>query len=307
MSTVPNPAPGRRPVPGSPMGALTNVLLLAGIVSAVFIVVALVGVGGWSYYRTPLPVRGYAPGHRFLRPAGRGGQIFGLAGTGLLLATLLYTVRKKLRRQTWLGPQKLWLEAHIFCGLVGPVLITLHSSFKFNGVISVAYWSMVLVVLSGFVGRYLYVRVPRSIRGSELTYEELSQRAAELGEELADSALPPSLAARIAAIERQASPGGGAPSSFRVLWLGDASLKRELRHLRREISRSGVSHARLEELLHLIRERTTLMRRIAYLDRTKKLFSLWHVFHQPLVYLMLVIAAVHVAVALYMGYALIRW
>ena len=64
---------------------------------------------------------------------------------------------------------KTWLEVHIFCGIVGPVLVTFHTSFKFNGIVSVAYWSMVAVVLSGFVGRYLYVRIPRSLRGIELT------------------------------------------------------------------------------------------------------------------------------------------
>ena len=64
------------------------------------------------------------------------------------------------------GRMKTWLEVHVFCGIVGPVLVTFHTSFKFNGIVSVAYWSMVAVVLSGFVGRYLYVRIPRSIRGT---------------------------------------------------------------------------------------------------------------------------------------------
>ena len=39
---------------------------------------------------------------------------------------------------------------HLFCGVVGPVLVTFHTSFKFNGLVSVAYWSMVIVMLSGF-------------------------------------------------------------------------------------------------------------------------------------------------------------
>ena len=60
------------------------------------------------------------------------------------------------------GSMPLWLEVHIFCGIVGPVLVTFHTSFKFNGIISVAYWSMMAVMLSGFVGRYLYVRIPKN-------------------------------------------------------------------------------------------------------------------------------------------------
>lgn len=302
MSSVERKAPAPRP-----MGSLTNGLLLAGIVSAIFVLVALVGSGGWSYYRTPLAARGYAPGHRSLRPAGTGGQFFGIGGTLLILATLLYTLRKKLRRHAWLGPQKTWLEAHIFCGLAGPVLVTLHTSFKFNGVISVAYWSMVLVVLSGFAGRYLYVRVPRSIRGNELTFSELTDRAAELAGELAAAGLPQTILGRVADVERRALTAGGPRATLSGLLLGDFRLRRELRSLRAEIRGSGLDPRRLEELVSLIGERTTLLRRIAYLGRTKRLFAMWHVFHQPLVYLMLGIAVLHVAVALYMGYALVRW
>lgn len=302
-----SPVPSRPPAARPAAHALTNGLLLAGIVSAVFILITLAGFGGWSYYRTPLRVRGYAAPHRFLRPAGQGGQVFGIAGTLLMLATLLYTFRKKLRKHTWLGPQKTWLEAHIFCGLVGPVLITLHTSFKFNGVISVAYWSMVLVVLSGFVGRYLYVRMPRSIRGTELSLEELTQRATELGAEMDETGVPPAMAAKIADFERHALADGELHPSFRGLFLGDWRMRRELRGLNLEIRRSGIAPEKLEELLRLIGERTTLLRRIAHLSQTKKLFALWHVFHQPLVYLMLAIAALHIAVALYMGYSLIRF
>lgn len=287
------------------MPALTHVLLLAGIVSGVFIVATLAGFGGWSYYRTPLRARGFDPAHRLLRPAGAGGQLFAVAGSILLLATLLYVVRKKSRRLAKLGSQKSWLEAHIFCGIVGPVLITLHTSFKFNGVISVAYWCMALVVLSGFIGRYLYVRVPKTLRGTEITYGELAARTAELTAELAGEGLPFEIAARIDAFERQAA--SGSEGSAAAFLFGDLRLRRALSDLRREIRRAGLGERKLAEVLGLIHERAVLRRRIAYLARTKKLFSLWHVFHRPLVYVMLAIAALHVAVAVYLGYGMVRW
>ena len=50
-------------------------------------------------------------------------------------------------------------------------------------------------------------------------------------------------------------------------------------------------------------ERVLLLRRLAHLNRTKRLFSMWHVFHQPLVYVMFAIATLHVGVAIYLGYA----
>jgi len=287
------------------MPGLTHVLLIAGIVSGIFIVLTLSGLGGWSYYRTPLRARGFDPAHHLLRPAGEGGQFFGIGGTILMLGTFLYVLRKKSRRLAKMGSQKNWLEAHIFCGIVGPVLITLHTSFKFNGVISVAFWCMVLVVLSGFVGRYLYVRVPKTLRGTELTYEELASRTAELTAELAAEGLPSSIAGRIEEFEKHGSPGG--EKSVGALFLGEIRLGRALGSLKREIRRMGIGGQRLEETFRLIQERAVLRRRIVYLGRTKKLFSLWHVFHQPLVYVMLAIAVLHVAVAIYLGYGMVRW
>ena len=46
-----------------------------------------------------------------------------------------------------------------------------------------------------------------------------------------------------------------------------------------------------------------MRRRLAHLHRTRRLFAVWHVFHQPLVYAMFVIVAIHVTIALYFGYA----
>jgi hypothetical protein len=286
------------------MPGLTNVLLIAGIVSGILIVATLLS-GGWSYYRAPLRVRGFDPGHALLRPAGRAGQIFGIAGTVVMLGTLVYVLRKKSRRLARIGTSKNWLEAHIFCGIVGPVLVTLHTSFKFNGVISVAFWCMVLVVASGFVGRYLYVRVPKTLRGTEVSYGELTARAGELAAELAGSGLPPAVSASIEAFEKHVAPGNERGPV--ALLAGEYRLKRALSGLRAEIRRSGIEGGRLAEIFGVIRERAVLRRRIAYLSQTKKLFSLWHVFHKPLVYVMLAIAVLHVAVAIYLGYAMVPW
>ena len=43
---------------------------------------------------------------------------------------------------------------------------------------------MVVVVLSGFVGRYLYVRIPKTLRGVELSAADLEARVAEIREPL---------------------------------------------------------------------------------------------------------------------------
>ncbi len=273
-------------------------LLVAALVAAF----VLVGLGGWSYYTTPLAVRGYAPGHALLRPSGAVGRAFGIAGLALMLAPFLYMLRKRLKRLRSAGNLKTLLEIHLFCGIVGPVLITFHTSFKFNGLVSVAYWSMVIVVLSGFIGRHLYVRIPRTIRGAEVSRAEMEARAETLRAELAELA-PPALLARIDALEREALPQSAADLSWLDLVVGEARMRGRLSRFARACRREGRASGPLGEALSVMGERAKLLRTMAYLQRTKRLFDLWHVFHLPLVYVMLLIVVFHVAVVAYLGYA----
>ncbi len=268
-----------------------NALGFAGLVIGAVLVSVLFGLGGLRYYETPTSTRGYEPAHHLLRPAGGVGITLGMAGAGIMLMTLPYAIRKRIPSLARRGNNKRWLEAHIFCGLVGPALITIHAAFKFNGIISVAYWSMVLVVLSGFVGRYLYVRIPRSLFGAELSLDEIRQRSAELKKRVDAAGLPPGLAQEI---DAEAS-GHGVRAAL--------AFRRRLRTLKKELRLRGVAAGLLDEMADVVRERAILVRRMATLERTKKLFEAWHVFHRPLVWVMFAIAAIHVSLAIYMGYS----
>ncbi len=214
----------------------------------------------------------------------------------MMLVPVAYAIRKKVRRFREAGSIQTWLEVHVFCGIVGPVLVTFHTSFKFNGIVSVAYWSMVTVVLSGFVGRYLYTRIPRSIRGQELSKAELDAQAEALSRQIAEASLPEHTLAAIEAFEHRVHPPES--PSYLSLFVGEWRMRRELAVLRATAS----DHHLHDAALSLIAQRATLHRRIVYLKKTKTMFDAWHVFHMPLVYVMFVIVVMHVAVTLYMGY-----
>jgi hypothetical protein len=279
----------------SAIKGLRHVVVLSVLFIGGLAVALLVGLNGWEYYRAPIAERSFIAANRWLRPSAPVGHALGIGGFLMMLVPVAYSIRKKVRRFRDLGRIQTWLEVHIFSGIVGPALVTFHTSFKFNGVVSVAYWSMVTVVLSGFVGRYLYVRIPKTIRGVELTQAELDARARELSQRIADEALPPSTLAAIEAFEHRIQPP---PSpSYISLFAGERRMQRELRALRAD-ARSQLH----DDALAFIAERATLRRRMAYLKKTKVLFDAWHVFHMPLVYVMFVIVVVHVAVTIYMGY-----
>ena len=93
------------------------------------------------------------------------GHGLGIFGFLLMLITeTLYSIRKRMRTVRF-GRMSLWLQFHIFTGLVGPYMVLLHTSWKFNGLAGVTTLLTVVIVISGFVGRYIYTRIPRTADG----------------------------------------------------------------------------------------------------------------------------------------------
>ena len=94
------------------------------------------------------------------------GHGLGIFGFLLMLMTeILYSLRKRMRTVRF-GRMSLWLQFHIFTGLVGPYMVLLHTSWKFNGLAGVTTLLTVIIVISGFVGRYIYTRIPRTADGN---------------------------------------------------------------------------------------------------------------------------------------------
>lgn len=114
---------------------------------------------------------------RAIPPAGElFGHSLGIVGFIFMLMTeILYSLRKRSRSVRW-GKMSGWLQVHIFTGLVGPFMVLLHTSWKFNGLAGVTTLLTVIIVISGFIGRYIFTRIPRTMDGLEIE-GTLSQEA----------------------------------------------------------------------------------------------------------------------------------
>lgn len=139
----------------APVGAILLVLLL----------LALTGVLAWrgyDFYLLSLDSRVDHDDFRVLGPGEVVGHGYGVVGTGLIFTNLLYLVRRKLAR--WpLGSMRFWLDLHVVTGLVGSLLILFHSAFQLRTPIAtVTAVSLLVVVLTGVVGRYLYALAPQT-------------------------------------------------------------------------------------------------------------------------------------------------
>lgn len=119
-------------------------------------------------------------------PAASGffGHMIGILGFILMIMTeLLYSLRKRSRTARW-GKMSDWLAFHIFTGLVGPFMVLLHSSWKFQGLAGAVMLMTAVIVVSGFIGRYIYTAVPRTVDGAEIQEALLEQNLAEMDMEL---------------------------------------------------------------------------------------------------------------------------
>ncbi|MBK8167380.1 MAG: hypothetical protein IPK64_15665 [bacterium] len=272
--------------------------ILAGLAVGVAVLVVRTIGDGWSFYTTSLADRPHHADFREFRAAGRIGHGLGILGSLMIVLLLLYSLRKRARWLQRAGDLRIWLRYHIFLGIAGPILITLHTAFKVGGLVSISYWSMVAVALSGFVGRYLYQQIPRNVLGETMAVEEVEARTEALLVELSTThGLDDRGAAILEDIAVRRLEHRAAPVALLLLPLLNATLVRQLhRWAPRHVDGDRAAAVRLAK------DWVLQTRRLRLFDLIRDLFHYWHVFHKPFAIIMIVVMIVHVAVAVALGY-----
>jgi hypothetical protein len=227
------------------------------------------------------------------------GHSIGIAGFLLMLMTeTLYSWRKRSRSARW-GRMASWLQFHIFTGLVGPYMVLLHSSWKFNGLAGMVMLLTIIIVASGFLGRYIYTAVPRSADGIEIEASELERQV-----QAADGELQRWLEGRPAAIralsQRLSAAAAGSTAGSGLI-LGRAFQEWGLRLRWRSALRGLDPQARQQarELERLLRRQRQLHRSLASLALARRLLGFWHTIHIPVGMALFTAAFIHVVAAIY--------
>lgn len=288
------------------MSALRIILIICYTVGiGLFLSVLAVGL---PYYAMPLALRPHADLHAALKPGGVWGHGLGILGSTMVLLLFLYSGRKKRRFGLRFGALSKWLDVHIMFGILGPLFITLHAAMKFNGIVSISYFSMMAVMLSGFFGRYIFVQIPRDTRGSALSLDQIRAQDAAMNEHLRSGLkLPVDVVDRVQALTavRGAHHASGMGAIAASLWhdvtlpYRVSRLRRYLDHRQKEVPRRVIG-----QVITIARKKSLLARRIALLNAMKRVFHLWHVIHKPFAYIMVIIMFVHVTITVLLGY---RW
>lgn len=287
------------------MSRTLHKVYLALMVAVVLFVLVYLSAEGYSYYRLNPEERFFSDQHQLLKPSGTLGHGLGIAGSLLIVTgVFLYMIRKRIRRFSRLGVLKYWLEFHIFMCTLGSVLVLFHTAFKFGGIVSVSFWSMVAVVVSGVIGRYIYLQIPRTIEGRELSLNELDQKKEEVNAELQrkyelDNE---TLWAVLYAVKARPDRSGG---NTMVRFAAKFRFERRIMQQVKAILRTrNLSHETHRDLMRLVRYEIRLNRKIDRLVSMQNLFRYWHVAHLPFALVMLIILIIHVVVTLAFGY---RW
>jgi hypothetical protein len=223
------------------------------------------------------------------------GYWFGIIGGSMMLLIFAYPLRKRLKSWSSIGSIKFWFRIHMFLGLAGPVIIIFHSGFKlgsFNS--SVAFFCMLIVALSGLLGRYWYQRIHHGLYGSKIHFEEFYS-----GEDLSgllsggSIAIDAHIAHEFKQVEENLTNLHTGINRSLGFYRG---MKSRIGRLRRDVARSSLGDSEKKQIYLRLKD----LRSICALGINEILFSYWHVFHIPLLVMLVLSGIIHVlAVHLY--------
>ena len=287
------------------MSKISHRIYLSILVSIVIITLTLLIYKGISYYSVGMEERVFHPDHAMLKPSGILGHGMGIIGSLLMIIGMVsYMVRKRYRVFARLGVLKHWLEFHIFLCTLGPILILFHTSYKFGGLVAISFWSMVAVFLSGIIGRFIYLQIPRSIEGRELNLNEVQEMKSDVAwiiknmynlDEENYSVLLESIKKKVELYHKNVIV-----RSMRKYFAD----RKSIRSVRAVLKRNKLPANEYKNVLKLVKDDINLNRKIERLETMQNLFKYWHVAHLPFALVMIVIMVLHVGVTILFGY---RW
>ena len=234
------------------------------------------------------------------------GYAMGLTGGIMMLFAYIYGLFKHIGWLRSKGMMRWWLGVHIFFGVAGPILIVMHSTFRIgslNG--AVALVSMLLVFLSGVIGRYLYSKIHYGLGGQKARLEDMALSLDAVGKRIKSRRLE-GFTLRV-----MQHPEGLLDAYWDLLSFGWRSrwlafrLRRDMRrHLGVLAQQKQWSGAELRrhrrDFRRQLGDYMLTLRKVALFSVYERFFAFWRHAHVPLLYILFVSGVAHViAVHLY--------
>jgi len=285
------------------MSGYLHKIYLFSLVTITVVVFFALAVYGADYYTTRLEERHFHEQNELFKPSGLVGHGIGIAGSSFMMVGVFgYMARKRFRSLSRLGVLKYWLEFHIFLCTLGPILVLYHTTFKFGGIVAVSFWSMVAVVISGVIGRFIYLQIPHTIQGRELSLIDLSGMENEMFLELKDRyhvnyEIIAQMNIALSKTETKEE------KNFFMRIIHRLRFERKLmKEIKKELKQQKLRSKDFRKVVKLFKSKLILNRRIAWLSTMQNFLRYWHVAHLPFALIMLVIMIIHIVIAVLFGY-----
>lgn len=225
------------------------------------------------------------------------GHALGIVGAFFMILTeIAYSLRKRTTLLDWGGPVRYWLSAHIFTGIVGPFLVLMHTGLAFRGLAGLSFFLTVIVVGSGFVGRYLYTALPRTLAGGAVSPSVMAEQLSGLQRRLqATAGSVPEMEPVISTwSDPQRMARGGRAVFGRAIWQ-----RRYKRGVRRALQNSGLSQSTWGETEDQLLDQWRLVQQMSAVATVRAWLRLWQLLHVPLGLTLFFSIAIHIAATLY--------
>lgn len=237
------------------------------------------------------------------------GYMMGILGTVLMVTLLIYPLRKRVRGFEVVGNLKMWFRVHMVLGILGPLFILFHANFHTGSLNSnVALFCMLVVSGSGVIGRYMYGRIHYGLYGQRASLIELQkdfeQQKEEVGlhfalipgvkEELisfAKSVLVPSMALvdsvrRLLTTRWKAQHAHWKIQNITAAYLNQYAVNHKWGFFRRRRMQMQIQRKTRAFLNQAVK--------VVEFNFYERLFSLWHMLHVPLVFILAIAVIMHI-------------
>jgi hypothetical protein len=262
------------------------------------LVFMLVGLSIWVAYKV-------ATG-KYYTPRSNFGFYLGAVGSVMMLLMLAYPLRKHVGFMHRWGALKNWFRIHMIMGVVGPTLVLFHSTFQLRSInATVALFSMLGVVISGIIGRFVYTKIHYGLYGRRATLEKIQAAfACHSGDAKSRLHFAPRVEQWLQSFERDSMQLDRSFTShlFSPMTIG---LKRHIwafrcaRELRRimKTERHPEFRGGASEAIQLVSSYLRECQRVAQFGTYERFFSLWHMLHVPLIYILAACTIFHIVAA----------
>jgi hypothetical protein len=270
---------------------------------------------GWPLFLivvTLLMAAGYFVSKDHLYKAGDDiGYNLGLVGGLMMVTLLIYPLRKrwKLLSNWWKLPG--WFKWHMVFGILGPLIVVFHTTYSLRSTNAiVAFVCMMLVSGSGIFGRFFYSKIHKGLYGRHASFDQLHSNLEGSENNKSIISFAPVVQQRLIEFRDNALDPKkiGKVNAWQFVTLGihakffSRSVIVDLEdamyadaHIKKW---NAAQMKRLDQMFYqnrdFIKGYVKTIIDIAHFKTYEYLFSLWHIFHVPLVFMLVFSGVWHV-------------